>query len=194
MTEKTEVVTVPLDLLREAIVALTIYSPVREALNALIASRQSLPQAGECVVPREPTDEMVRAGAIGICTSARGLAHDTYDDQDSVWSTWRRDARYAYEAMIAAAPLTASPAKDDASPAKSTAAEGAAVEALRATSEALAALLRQTNNIEVLGEWEAVDINRSLRKTTRARVDAVIERARAALTKAAAALKEHGNG
>lgn len=47
---------------------------------------------------------------------------------------------------------------------------------------ALRALLKQVNNIEVLGEWEALEINRSLRKTTRAKVDAVINAAWQALS------------
>jgi len=47
--------------------------------------------------------------------------------------------------------------------------------------ECLAKLLRQTNNIEALGEWEALDINPSMRRTTRAQVDAVIADCRAAL-------------
>ncbi len=51
-------------------------------------------------------------------------------------------------------------------------------DALRA---ALAELLRMTNTIEVLGEWEAADINRSLRAKNRALVDACIAKARAAL-------------
>jgi hypothetical protein len=49
---------------------------------------------------------------------------------------------------------------------------------------ALVALLRETNNIEVLGEWEALDINFKSRKTVRAKVDEVISQARAAIKKA----------
>lgn len=60
-------------------------------------------------------------------------------------------------------------------------------DALRAEVErlrnALRALLSMTNTIEVLGEWEATDINRSLRKIKRAAVDAVIDKAYAALSK-----------
>jgi outer membrane protein TolC len=47
--------------------------------------------------------------------------------------------------------------------------------------EALQALLGQTTNIEVLGEWEALDINFSSRKKARAKVEEVIGNARAAL-------------
>lgn len=39
------------------------------------------------------------------------------------------------------------------------------------------------NNIEVLGEWEGLDINHSLRKKERARIDAVVAQARALLEK-----------
>lgn len=47
--------------------------------------------------------------------------------------------------------------------------------------EALKGLLQMTNNIEALGEWEAMDINRTLRKTYRAKVDAAIAKAKSAL-------------
>lgn len=50
--------------------------------------------------------------------------------------------------------------------------------------EALTNLLKQTNTIEVLGEWEATDTNASARKTYRARVDETIAKARAAIAKA----------
>lgn len=46
-------------------------------------------------VPREPTDEMVDAGARGI---VRGN-----DYKEDGWWAWRGDARYAYAAMIDAA-------------------------------------------------------------------------------------------
>jgi hypothetical protein len=49
---------------------------------------------------------------------------------------------------------------------------------------ALVALLRETNSIEVLGEWEVMDINFKSRKTVRAKVDGVIAQARAAIAKA----------
>jgi hypothetical protein len=48
----------------------------------------------------------------------------------------------------------------------------------------LRSLLRLTNTIEVLGEWEATDTNRSMRQRERARVDACIEECRAALAAA----------
>lgn len=48
--------------------------------------------------------------------------------------------------------------------------------------EALAELVRFVPNIEVLGEWSAMDINLSMQKKTRAQLDAMIERARAALS------------
>lgn len=47
--------------------------------------------------------------------------------------------------------------------------------------EALRGLLGQLSNIEVLGEWEAEDINRGMRKTVRQKVDAVIAQCREAL-------------
>lgn len=46
---------------------------------------------------------------------------------------------------------------------------------------ALKALLNQTSNIEVLGEWEALDINFNMRKKVRAKVDSAIAVARQAL-------------
>lgn len=46
---------------------------------------------------------------------------------------------------------------------------------------ALEKLLRQVNNIEVLGEWSAQDINRSSQRRFRAQVDAVVAECRAAL-------------
>lgn len=46
---------------------------------------------------------------------------------------------------------------------------------------ALDGLLRQVNNIEVLGEWEALEINSGLCKSLRPKVEAAIECARAAL-------------
>lgn len=56
---------------------------------------------GCVIVPEEPTEEMVAAGARGICNDARGC-EGQYRDDDSMWATWRRDARHAYRAMIAA--------------------------------------------------------------------------------------------
>lgn len=53
--------------------------------------------------------------------------------------------------------------------------------ALAKAREALAALLRETNNIEVLGEWSGLDINHGLQKKARAKVDSVIQQAREAL-------------
>lgn len=50
--------------------------------------------------------------------------------------------------------------------------------------KALQDLLRQTSTIEVLGEWEALDVNTGLRKTNRARVDETIRAACAAIDKA----------
>lgn len=47
--------------------------------------------------------------------------------------------------------------------------------------KALRALLGQLSNIEVLGEWEALDCNWSMRKTVRAKVDSIVEQASAAL-------------
>ena len=47
---------------------------------------------------------------------------------------------------------------------------------------ALKALLGLTSTIEVLGEWEALDINRSARTKNRAIVDQAISDARAALS------------
>lgn len=52
--------------------------------------------------------------------------------------------------------------------------------------DALIALLRATSTIEVLGEWEALDINARLRTTERAKVEAVLDRASAAIEKAVA--------
>jgi hypothetical protein len=59
-------------------------------------------QEGYASVPVEPTEAMVAAGALGICNDARGC-EGQYADNDSVWATWRRDARHAYAAMIRAA-------------------------------------------------------------------------------------------
>lgn len=47
--------------------------------------------------------------------------------------------------------------------------------------KALEALLRQTSNIEVLGEWEALEINTGMRKTVREKVNAVINQCDEAL-------------
>lgn len=49
---------------------------------------------------------------------------------------------------------------------------------------ALQALLRQTNNIEVLGEWSGLDVNRQSQKRVRAEVDEVKAAAKAAIAKA----------
>jgi hypothetical protein len=46
---------------------------------------------------------------------------------------------------------------------------------------ALRALLGQVSNIEVLGEWSAQDINLKSQRTARAKIDAVVADARAAL-------------
>lgn len=46
---------------------------------------------------------------------------------------------------------------------------------------ALEALLRQTSNIEVLGEWEALEINTGMRRTVREKVNAVIDQCDEAL-------------
>ncbi len=52
-----------------------------------------------------------------------------------------------------------------------------------ALENSLTALLRQTSNIEVLGEWSALDMNYKTSKKYRAQVDAVIAEARALLEK-----------
>lgn len=59
-------------------------------------------RAGWVLVPREPTEAMVQAGAAGICSDSRGC-RDEFDPSDSVWPTWQRDARYAYAAMVSTA-------------------------------------------------------------------------------------------
>jgi hypothetical protein len=50
--------------------------------------------------------------------------------------------------------------------------------------EALQKLLRIQNDVEVLGEWEALDINTGSRKKTRAKVDEIHAQACAAVKKA----------
>ena len=60
-------------------------------------------------------------------------------------------------------------------------------EALRLAEEALSKLLLATSTIEVLGEYEALDINAGSRRTMRARVDGVINDGRVALAAIAAA-------
>ncbi len=50
--------------------------------------------------------------------------------------------------------------------------------------EALQALMRQTNNIEVLGEWAAEDRNHATSKKLAAEVEAVKDQARTAISKA----------
>ncbi len=52
--------------------------------------------------------------------------------------------------------------------------------------EALKELLYQVNNIEVLGEWSALDMNRSSGKKLRAEVDATVTKSREALARAEA--------
>lgn len=56
--------------------------------------------------------------------------------------------------------------------------------------DSLKALLAELMDIEVLGEWEALDINTSSRKKVRARVDAIVAQCRAALIKATVAPPE----
>jgi hypothetical protein len=63
----------------------------------------------------------------------------------------------------------------------------AIVTAVNLHEEALAALeslMRNLSNIEVLGEWEALDINPKSRRELRPKVDAVIAQARAILARA----------
>ena len=55
---------------------------------------------------------------------------------------------------------------------------------------ALEALMRNLSNIEVLGEWEALDMNARSRRELRPKVDAVIDQARLALAAARPAQKE----
>ncbi|MFK4444668.1 hypothetical protein ABH944_004828 [Caballeronia udeis] len=50
--------------------------------------------------------------------------------------------------------------------------------------EALQKLLRIQNDVEVLGEWEALEINVGMRKKTRAKVDEIHAQACAAVKKA----------
>jgi len=47
--------------------------------------------------------------------------------------------------------------------------------------DALNELLHRTNDIEVIGEWEALDINPNLRRKLRPKIDSTIEKARFAL-------------
>ncbi len=54
-------------------------------------------------------------------------------------------------------------------------------QAIAELRKALRALLRQTNNIEVLGEWSAEDRNHANQKKLRAEVDAVKAQALAAI-------------
>lgn len=49
---------------------------------------------------------------------------------------------------------------------------------------ALTALLAQRNNIEVLGEWSALDMNHTSGRKVRATIDSVVAQGRAALAKA----------
>jgi ABC-type branched-subunit amino acid transport system ATPase component len=56
-----------------------------------------------------------------------------------------------------------------------------AEEVIAACEKALEKLLRSTNTIEVLGEYEALEINAGSRRTMRAHVDAVIQESRDAL-------------
>jgi hypothetical protein len=56
-----------------------------------------------------------------------------------------------------------------------------AAEVIAAAERALEKLLRSTNTIEVLGEYEALEINTSSRRTMRAHVEAVIQESRDAL-------------
>jgi len=56
-----------------------------------------------------------------------------------------------------------------------------AAEVIAAAERALEKLLRSTNTIEVLGEYEALEINAGSRRTMRAHVDAVTQESRDAL-------------
>lgn len=60
--------------------------------------------------------------------------------------------------------------------------------------EVLKKLLFKTNTIEVLGEWEALDINTSLRKKNRAEVDAIIAEARALVNEGSNSQKNNRDG
>ncbi len=56
-----------------------------------------------------------------------------------------------------------------------------AAEVIAAAELALEKLLRSTNTIEVLGEYEALEINAGSRRTMRAHVEAVIQESRTVL-------------
>lgn len=58
------------------------------------------------------------------------------------------------------------------------------VNTLPIVTEALEKLLHNVSNIEVIGEWEGLDINYKSRREFRPKIDAVIEQARAALSAA----------
>ena len=73
------------------------------------------------------------------------------------------------------------------------AAQPTAAEVIAAAERALEKLLRSTNTIEVLGEYEALEINAGSRRTMRAHVDAVTQESRDALA-AIATWKEAQRG
>ena len=52
---------------------------------------------------------------------------------------------------------------------------------LAAAVMAMEQVMGQANNIEVLGEWEVLDINRTLRKKYREHIDDIYKRARETL-------------
>ena len=66
-----------------------------------------------------------------------------------------------------------------------------ALAALQECREALTRLLGQTGNIEVLGEWSALDINPTSSRKCRAIVDAAIKQASDAKLRAELVLSLH---
>jgi len=59
---------------------------------------------------------------------------------------------------------------------------GPLLEVVEQQHRALQGLLSQTSNIEVLGEWSALDINIKSQKTARVKIDETVAAARAALS------------
>lgn len=89
---------------------------------------------------------------------------------------WRMDAEEKERKMYAATARAESAENREMIEALGIKAEHDAALALVETCrKALTDLLRQASNIEGLGEWEALDINASLRRTTRAKVDEVVK-------------------
>lgn len=62
------------------------------------------------------------------------------------------------------------------------------IAAIKSLESVLVKVLRNLSNVEALGEWEALEINRTLRKTTRAKVDEVVAEADQEIIHARAAL------